>query len=167
MEKLPDIHFQTFLYIQKQLINKNISKKEKVEDLKKMHGRKKREKKEESKMVEDDYLLCRHVTIFENVERTTLFRFPMKENCEEELGLDSPFVCLFFSARKNVSNRVNRSFRSVFVLQTPKRNTTKTKQDYIPTILQPNYSNTNRDQSRPSLIWHDSSLNLQLSQFSH
>ena len=44
-------------------------------------------------MVEDDYLLRRQLTIIGNVERTKLFPFPMRENCEEKAGLDTPFVC--------------------------------------------------------------------------
>ena len=75
-----------------------------------MQDKNTKEKKNESKMVEDDYLLSRHVTIFGDVERTTLFLFSMKENCEEKSGLDMPFVCLFlsFSARGNVNNKVSR-----------------------------------------------------------
>lgn len=51
-------------------------------------------------MGENDYLLRCHMTIFGNVERTTLFPLPMKENCEEKPGLDTPFACFFFFRKK-------------------------------------------------------------------
>ena len=88
---------------QKQLINKNSNSKKKKEigrlqtkNAIQEKKTKQRKRKKVSHMRENHYLLCRHMTIFGNVERTTLFPFPMKENCEEKLGLDMPFACFFF-----------------------------------------------------------------------